>query len=120
MKDFFLVSSVSVLAKEDYSVKAFFLRDGDSWCVFPAGLPSSRWTSSPGSPPSLGVAAASISIYGYRRIIWCWTYGRFTASISGNVACLPLRDGRTDGNPTFKQPSTLTRGHRPKHREKFG
>ena len=111
MKDFFLVSSVSVLTKEDYSVdcsvKAFSLRDGDSWCVFPAGLPSLRWTLSPDSPPSLGVAAASLSIHGYRRTIRNWTHGRFSASISGYVAFLgSLSTGRIDGNSTFKQPST--------------
>ena len=80
MKDFFLVSSVSVLAKKDYSVKAFSLGDGDSWCVFPSGLP--------------GVAAASLSICGYRRIIWCWTYGRVTASISGYIAYFTVQDRR--------------------------
>ena len=35
----------------------------------------------------------------HRRIIWYWTYCRFTASSSGHVACfVPLRIGRIDGN----------------------
>ena len=40
LDDFFLVSSVSVLANVS-SAKDFSLRGGGSWCAFPAVLPSS-------------------------------------------------------------------------------
>ena len=56
-KGLFLVSSVSVLANEG-TAKDFSLWDGDSWCAFPAGLPS-----------SCVVALLSLTLSCYRRIL---------------------------------------------------
>ena len=90
-KGLFLVSSVSVLANEG-SVKDFSLWDGDSWCAFPAGLPSSCGTSSSRFFPSRFPAIVVL--------FWYWAHCR--PSILGNVAIFVLLGtGRIDGNSTF-------------------
>ena len=104
MKDFFLVSSISVLANGD-SLKAFSLRVGDSWCVFPAGLPSSRLHQVPHLVwvwrlrPSLSMVI--VVLFGVGRVID--SLRLFLATSLVYIFVLAA-------NPTFKQPSTLTRG----------
>ena len=63
-KDFFLVTSVSVLAGEG-SAKDFSRRNGDSWCAFPAGLP---WLS---SSCFLHASLLCWCIFGAKHIVGC-------------------------------------------------